>query len=57
MAQVLHLVIETAVCLQLSVYRQNASSINFYKKHGFIALSEQIDEQTGYPEFIMEHYC
>ncbi|TMU22849.1 N-acetyltransferase [Halomonas sp. ATBC28] len=44
-------------CLQLSVYRQNASSISFYQKHGFIALSEQIDEQTGYPEFIMEHYC
>lgn len=44
-------------CLQLSVYKQNTPSINFYKKHGFISLSEQIDEQTGHPEFIMEHYC
>ena len=44
-------------CLQLSVYSQNAPSIRFYKKHGFIALNEQIDEQTGHPEFIMEHYC
>ncbi|MCH4813435.1 N-acetyltransferase [Vreelandella neptunia] len=44
-------------CLQLSVYSQNAPSINFYKQHGFISLGEQIDEQTGQPEFIMEHYC
>jgi len=44
-------------CLQLSVYSQNVPSINFYKKHGFISLTEQIDEQTGHPEFIMEHYC
>lgn len=44
-------------CLQLSVYSQNVPSINFYKKHGFISLTEQIDEQTGHSEFIMEHYC
>ncbi|WGI23924.1 N-acetyltransferase [Halomonas alkaliantarctica] len=44
-------------CLQLSVYNQNAPSINFYKQHGFISLGEQIDEQTGQSEFIMEHYC
>lgn len=44
-------------CLQLSVYKKNVPSINFYKKHGFISLSEQIDEQTGQSEFIMEHYC
>ncbi|MGE6608846.1 N-acetyltransferase [Halomonas sp. NPDC076908] len=45
------------VCLQLSVYSQNSPSINFYKQHGFISLGEQIDEQTGQPEFIMELYC
>ena len=44
-------------CLQLSVYSQNTPSINFYKQHGFISLGEQIDKQTGQPEFIMEHYC
>ncbi len=44
-------------CLQLSVYSQNTPSINFYKQHGFISLGEQIDEHTGHPEFIMEHYC
>ncbi|WP_339885976.1 N-acetyltransferase [Vreelandella maris] len=44
-------------CLQLSVYSQNAPSISFYKQHGFISIGEQIDEQTGQPEFIMEHYC
>lgn len=44
-------------CLQLSVYSDNTPSINFYKQHGFIPLVEQIDEHTGYREFIMEHYC
>ncbi|NYS77873.1 MULTISPECIES: N-acetyltransferase [Halomonadaceae] len=44
-------------CLQLSVYSQNTPSISFYKQHGFISIGEQIDEQTGQPEFIMEHYC
>ncbi|AQU82748.1 MAG: GNAT family N-acetyltransferase [Halomonas sp.] len=44
-------------CLQLTVYSDNAPSIHFYKKHGFISLGEQIDEQTGQPEFVMECYC
>lgn len=44
-------------CLQLSVYSDNTPSIHFYKQHGFISLVEQIDERTGHPEFIMEHYC
>lgn len=44
-------------CLQLSVYSRNTPSINFYKQHGFISLVEQIEEQTGQPEYIMEHYC
>ena len=45
------------VCLQLTVYKENAPSINFYKKHGFILLGEQIDERTGHPELVMECYC
>ncbi|MGO2008766.1 N-acetyltransferase [Vreelandella alkaliphila] len=44
-------------CLQLTVYRENTPSINFYKKQGFISLGEQVDEQTGHPELVMEHYC
>ncbi|RUR30627.1 N-acetyltransferase [Vreelandella nanhaiensis] len=44
-------------CLQLTVYKENAPSINFYKKHGFILLKEQIDERTGHPELVMECYC
>ena len=44
-------------CLQLTVYRENTPSINFYKKQGFISLGEQVDEQTGHPELVMEYYC
>lgn len=44
-------------CLQLTVYSENTPSIYFYKKHGFISLSKQIDEQTGHPELVMEYYC
>ncbi|WP_417863088.1 N-acetyltransferase [Vreelandella venusta] len=44
-------------CLQLTVYRENTPSINFYKKQGFISLGEQVDEKTGHPELVMEYYC
>ena len=43
-------------CLQLTVYSENIPSIHFYKKHGFIPLGEQVDEQTGHPELMMEYY-
>ena len=42
--------------LQLTVYKENASSIKFYEKHGFTLLGEQIDEHTGHPELIMVYY-
>ena len=41
--------------LQLTVYKDNIASINFYEKHGFTLIGEQIDEHTGHPELIMEH--
>ena len=40
--------------LGLAVYKSNAASISFYKKHGFTIRKEQIDEHTGHPEFIMK---
>ena len=42
--------------IQLTVYKDNISSIKFYGTHGFTVLGEQIDEHTGYPEFIMEYH-
>ena len=39
--------------LQLTVYKENNKSIEFYKKCGFRILKEQIDEHTGYKEFLM----
>ena len=40
-------------CLQLTVYKENTSSIKFYEKHEFMLFGEQIDEHTGHPELIM----
>ncbi len=42
--------------LQLTVFRVNISSVNFYRKHGFTSIGEQIDEHTGHPELIMEYH-
>lgn len=43
-------------CLQLTVYKENAPSVSFYKNQGFMAVGEQMDEHTGHPELIMEYY-
>jgi putative acetyltransferase len=40
--------------LELCVYKSNAASISFYKKHDFLICDEKIDEQTGHPELIMK---
>lgn len=42
--------------LQLTVYKENTSSIKFYEKHKFTLRGEQIDEHTGHPELIMEYH-
>ena len=39
--------------LNLSVYKENIRSIEFYKKCGFKVINEQIDERTGHPELVM----
>jgi putative acetyltransferase len=40
--------------LNLTVYKENPKSIEFYKKCGFVIVQEQIDEHTGHPEFLMK---
>ncbi|WP_028582054.1 N-acetyltransferase [Desulfogranum japonicum] len=40
--------------LNLCVYKGNIDSIEFYKKHGFTIVYEQIDEHTGHPEIAMK---
>ena len=39
--------------LNLTVYKENHRSIDFYKKCGFKIEHEQIDEHTGHPELVM----
>ncbi|MBS9981494.1 N-acetyltransferase [Vibrio alginolyticus] len=39
--------------LSLSVYKENQASYQFYLSQGFKVLSEQLDEHTGHPEYIM----
>ncbi|MDL2262063.1 GNAT family N-acetyltransferase [Bacteroidales bacterium OttesenSCG-928-I21] len=40
--------------LELSVYKKNDNSINFYKSKGFLFVSEAIDKNTGEIEIIMK---
>jgi len=40
--------------LNLTVYKGNSNSIEFYKKCGFKIKQEQINEHTGHPELLME---
>ncbi len=39
--------------LELTVYRENRASLDFYLAQGFKAISEQIDEHTGRWEVVM----
>ena len=39
--------------LNLTVYKQNCKSVDFYKKCGFEIIKEQMDEHTGQPELLM----
>ena len=41
--------------LNLTVYRENEKSIQFYKKCGFIPVKERADEHTGHIEILMEY--
>lgn len=37
----------------LTVYKHNHKSVEFYKKCGYKTEKEQIDEHTGHPELVM----
>ena len=39
--------------LKLAVYKQNQKSVDFYIKKGFEILSEEINEDSGFEEYIM----
>lgn len=40
--------------LSLKVYRENKRAFQFYKKCGFVAIGEEIDEYTGCMQVLME---
>lgn len=40
--------------LSLKVYRENKNAFRFYKKCGFVAAGEEIDEYTGCVQVLME---
>ena len=42
--------------LNLTVYKENIKSIGFYEKFGVKIVKEQIDKNTGHPEFLMEYH-
>lgn len=41
--------------LDLTVYKENPKSIDFYRKCGFVITKEKVDEHTGHIEILMEH--
>jgi putative acetyltransferase len=41
--------------LNLTVYRENPKSIQFYRKCGFTIIKERVDEHTGHIEILMEY--
>lgn len=46
---------ENCPSLQLSVYVDNANSVAFYKKQGFVIIETRIDEATNKEEFVMQY--
>lgn len=44
---------EVRQSLNLTVYKENRKSIDFYKRCAFKTQREQIDEHTGHPELLM----
>lgn len=40
--------------LSLKVYRENKRAFQFYKKYGFVAVGEEVDEYTGCVQVLME---
>ena len=41
--------------LDLTVYRENSKSIDFYRQCGFVTIKERVDEHTGHIEILMEY--
>lgn len=42
--------------LSLAVYKDNTKAYEFYKKQGFNYVLEQVNEDSGYKEVVMEYY-
>ena len=40
--------------IQLKVYSKNVKTVQFYKKNGFKILAENVEEETGELEYLME---
>ncbi|MBS6507959.1 MAG: N-acetyltransferase [Paraclostridium bifermentans] len=41
--------------LTLAVYKENQKSVEFYTRKGFKIIEEGLNEDSGYPEYIMEN--
>lgn len=41
--------------LNLTVYKENARTVHFYKACGFAVMEERIDEHTGHVEYVMKY--
>ncbi len=41
-------------CLELCVYKENKSAVNFYKYCGFVIVNEQPNADSGHMEYLMK---
>lgn len=41
--------------LKLTVYKDNDQAVRFYKSNGFVIITEQLNEETSKPEYIMNY--
>ncbi|MDW7733422.1 MAG: GNAT family N-acetyltransferase, partial [Methanolobus sp.] len=39
--------------LELGVYTKNTSAVGFYRKNGFMIRKEQLNEDSGFMEYVM----
>ena len=52
--QLINYVIYRYKKLNLAVYKENKKSVKFYLDRGFKIIQEQVNEDSGYEEYIME---
>lgn len=52
--KLINFAIDKYINLSLAVYKDNVKSVVFYKRMGFTVVKEQVNQDSGYTEYIMQ---